>query len=105
MSDECPPGFIDISEKKRLTCTKCGYDIEIPPRTISMEKLEHMADVEEFSSFSTGLVKDDLVEPEARHLSITNVRVMTCKNCGNIMPCFDEFSHISEDVGKPHECS
>ena len=64
-----------------------------------MEKLEHIADVEKFSSFSINLVKDDLELGERVRATI-NTRTAICKSCGNLMFLFDEFSRISEAVGK-----
>ena len=100
MSDELPPGFIDIRGKKQLTCTKCGYEDEFTPRTISMEKLKYMADVEKVYSVSNDLVaRARELKPGFLNVTISNTLMVTCLSCGNVMHLFDEFSSISEVVG------
>ena len=78
--------IIDVTGKKSVNCPKCGFKIEIPPRTISMEKLGRMKDVKKVSEL---LIKTG-VDSEAA----SNPIILICPLCNHPIVCRDEFSDV-----------
>jgi predicted RNA-binding Zn-ribbon protein involved in translation (DUF1610 family) len=77
--------IVDISGKKSIDCPFCGFTLYFPPRTISMEKLEHMQDVNRSTEWRKKHISADIQ-------GIANVRMLICTNCGKPIICKDEFS-------------
>ena len=75
--------IIDITDKKELLCPNCGFVIDIPPRTMSMEKLRHMQDVNRFAEWKKKHTKTH---------GVGNVRALRCPKCGEVTICKDRFS-------------
>jgi len=100
MSDKLPPNLIDMRGKKSLTCPKCGFEEDLPPRTISSEELKRMADAEkDYSSNDELVTRVRNLKPGLLDVTIANSRKVICGTCGNVMIIFDEFSSLSEVVG------
>ena len=47
--------IIDITDKKSLECPNCGFTIDIPPRTVSVEKLRRMQEVKSFAEWQKNI--------------------------------------------------
>ena len=75
--------IIDITDKKELLCPNCGFLIDIPPRTMSMNKLRHMQAVKWFSEWKK--------KQNVGH-GIGNVRLLICPVCEQACVCKDRFS-------------
>jgi DNA-directed RNA polymerase subunit M/transcription elongation factor TFIIS len=78
--------IVDIKGKKRLNCSKCGLTIRIPPREISIEKINRMKDVKKISK----LLKESISTAD----TASNVIILVCPNCNNAIICKDEFTQI-----------
>lgn len=74
--------IIDVTGKKSIECPTCGYTLNIPPRTMSMEKLEHMQHVKNWREWR---------KQHGDH-AMGNVRVLICSKCGSATICTDQFS-------------
>ena len=76
--------IVDITDKEKLECPNCGFVIDVPPRTMSMDKLRHMQAVKWFAEWQKKHV------PQAHGLS--NVRMLKCPKCEQLTICKDRFS-------------
>jgi hypothetical protein len=74
--------IVDVTGKKSIECPNCGFTIDIPPRTVSIEKLRHMHAVKRFAEWQKNLGLHGLA----------NVRVLLCPRCGEPTICTDPFS-------------
>jgi DNA-directed RNA polymerase subunit RPC12/RpoP len=75
--------IVDITNKRSLECPHCGFVIDIPPRTITMEKLRHMQEVKRYAEWRKKLGIGQ---------GIGNVRVLLCPRCIRPTICTDQFS-------------
>jgi DNA-directed RNA polymerase subunit RPC12/RpoP len=75
--------IIDITGKKTVNCTECGFTIQVPPRELSMEKLRHMRDVRKVA---------DLLKKTGADKGASNIRILICSNCSSVLACKDEFT-------------
>lgn len=76
--------IVDVTDKKKLECPHCGFEVNIPPRTMSMEKLRQMQSNKRFAAWQKRHV------PKAQ--SVSNVRLLTCPKCEQATICKDRFS-------------
>lgn len=75
--------IIDITGKKTVTCTECGFTIQVPPRELSMEKLRRMKDIKKVA---------DLLKQTGADKGALNIRILICPKCGHPLMCRDEFT-------------
>ena len=88
MSDKPPLEFVDVKGKKSFNCPRCNYAIQVPPREISMKRLEHMSAVEWFEKWHKEHVSKN--NPDVHGAG--NVRLMICPECHITLILKDEFT-------------
>jgi DNA-directed RNA polymerase subunit M/transcription elongation factor TFIIS len=76
--------IVDITGKKTVKCSKCGFTIKISPREIDIEKLKHIKDVEKISKL--------LKNSESDTTFASNIRILICPKCNYAIICKDEFT-------------
>ena len=86
--------ILDIKGKRKVACPYCGFQAEIPLRTISMDKLRHM---------QYNKILHEWLQKKVGGSRITNARLIICPNCGNGFIGVDEFSILPEDIKKDLE--
>jgi len=87
--------IIDIIGKKVFECPYCGFEIKVPPRNLSMEKLRHMQDVKRVAD----LRAKDAYKPGDGKGGIANLRAFICPNCTEPIFGTDEFSYrVGEEL-------
>lgn len=82
MNSEKKIKIIDVTGKKSITCPKCGFINDVPPRTISMKKLRHIQDVKQLCEW----------HKKVGVPGIGNVRLMICLRCEQPIIGIDQFS-------------
>jgi hypothetical protein len=76
--------IVDVTGKKIVNCSKCGFTIKILPREIDVEKLRHMKDIEKISKL--------LKKPGFDTSFASNIRILICPKCNYAIICKDEFT-------------
>ncbi|MDH5595905.1 MAG: hypothetical protein OEY40_04235 [Candidatus Bathyarchaeota archaeon] len=75
--------IVDITDQKQIQCPHCGFTVNIPPRTLSMEKLEHMKLIKNFAEWR---------KKQGVGHGVGNARVVVCPECEQPTICTDQFS-------------
>ena len=88
MSDKPPLEFVDVKGKKSFKCPRCSNNITVPLREISMEKLQHLKQVEQIEKWH----KEHTAKQDPNIHGVGNVRIMFCPQCGIALILKDEFS-------------
>ena len=87
MKDKLPFKILDVAGKTSIECPKCGFRIEIQPRTLGMAELRHMEDNRQFAEWQKKNVK---LEPG--DMSLGNVRMGLCPRCEQPILMKDQFT-------------
>jgi uncharacterized C2H2 Zn-finger protein len=92
MEGKPPIAIVDIRGKTELKCPKCDLILPIPKRKIDMKTLRHMQEVKKFADFW----KEKISSKNSDAKGLSNVILIPCPRCDQIIVCIDEFSIIEE---------
>lgn len=81
---------VEVKGKKSIQCPNCGSSVDVPLKTVGMNKLRLEQELKRL-----------LAESKKKHAQLgfsiaSTIACLTCPQCGQPILCLDEFTSISE---------